>query len=138
MPRKPKDIVPIMLRIREHLRRRLESEAKKRAYSLNYEIARRLEDSFERGDVYTIGGIAHDIGTNWAGGWAAALHKITAQNELRKATETLMDRIAPLLDCADAPERVAAEKAIEQVRLAINAIDTDTANAIRSVTTSGG
>lgn len=134
MPRKPKDIVPIMLRIREHLRRRLESEAKKRAYSLNYEITRRLEDSFERGDLYTIGGIAHDMGTNWARGWGPALHKITVQNDLRNATETLIEQITPLVDRADAPERAAAEKAIEQVRLAINTIDTETANAIRSVT----
>ena len=94
MPRKPKDIVPIMLRIREHLRRRLESEAKKRAYSLNYEITRRLEDSFERGDLYTIGGIAHDMGTNWARGWGPALHKITVQNDLRNATETLIEQIS--------------------------------------------
>jgi hypothetical protein len=47
MAKKPDDIVPIMLRIREDLRKRLEREAKKRPRpSLNAEIADRLEQSF--------------------------------------------------------------------------------------------
>jgi hypothetical protein len=47
MAKKPDEIVPIMLRIREDLRKRLEREAKKRPRpSLNAEIADRLEQSF--------------------------------------------------------------------------------------------
>jgi HicB family len=47
MARKATEIVPIMLRIREDLRRRLEREAKRHRISLNMEMRMRLEDSFE-------------------------------------------------------------------------------------------
>jgi hypothetical protein len=47
MARKPKEIVGLTLRVREDLRRRLEREAKKYGMSLNAQIERRLEDSFE-------------------------------------------------------------------------------------------
>jgi hypothetical protein len=75
--------------------------------------------------------------TNWARGWGPALHKITVQNNLRNATETLIKQITPLLDRTDAAERAEAEKAIEAVRLVINTIDTEAAVALRSVTTPG-
>ncbi len=47
MARKPTDIVAVTLRIREDLRRRLEREAKRDRTSLNAEMERRLEDSFD-------------------------------------------------------------------------------------------
>jgi hypothetical protein len=46
--KKPTDIVPTMLRIREELRKRIEREAKKRDHSLNAEMVDRLERSFAR------------------------------------------------------------------------------------------
>ena len=46
MTKKPTEIVPTMLRIREDLRKRLEREAKKRDHSLNAEMVERLEASF--------------------------------------------------------------------------------------------
>src|SRR5215831_16076873 len=46
-PRKPKKVVGVTLRIREELRRRIESGAKKNDVSLNAEIERRLQSSFE-------------------------------------------------------------------------------------------
>jgi hypothetical protein len=56
--RKPTDIVSPNLRIREELRRRLEQEAKRRAVSLNAEMARRLEHSFELDAMRSLDGIA--------------------------------------------------------------------------------
>ena len=44
---KPTDIVAVKVRMREALRQLLESEAKRRDISLNKEIERRLEKSFE-------------------------------------------------------------------------------------------
>jgi hypothetical protein len=46
MAKKPTEIVPTMLRMREDLRKRLEREAKKRDHSLNAEMVERLEASF--------------------------------------------------------------------------------------------
>jgi hypothetical protein len=46
-PRKPKEVVGVTLRIREELRRRIEFSAKKNDVSLNAEIERRLQSSFE-------------------------------------------------------------------------------------------
>ena len=47
--RKKTATVQLKLRIREELRRKLEREAKGRKASLNSEMARRLESSFESG-----------------------------------------------------------------------------------------
>jgi hypothetical protein len=47
--RKKTDTVQLKLRIREELRRKLEQAAKGRDASLNNEMARRLDDSFESG-----------------------------------------------------------------------------------------
>jgi hypothetical protein len=46
--RKPSDIIGLKLRFREELRRQIEKSAKKRDLSLNSEIVRRLEQSFDR------------------------------------------------------------------------------------------
>jgi hypothetical protein len=50
MARKPTDTVPLMLRLPENLRRRIEHSAKKQQRSLNAEIIHRLEESFTRQD----------------------------------------------------------------------------------------
>ena len=47
MARKPTETVGLTLRIREELRRKLEREADRREVSLNREITRRLENSFQ-------------------------------------------------------------------------------------------
>jgi hypothetical protein len=47
MAKKPGEIVAVKVRMREWLRRELEAEAKKRETSLNKEIERRLEKSFQ-------------------------------------------------------------------------------------------
>jgi hypothetical protein len=50
MARKPTEIVPLMLRLRESLRHRLEQTAKQADRSMNAEIVDRLEKSFSRDD----------------------------------------------------------------------------------------
>jgi hypothetical protein len=50
MGRKATDLVQLTLRLREDLRRRIEREAKKDDLSLNNEIVRRLERSFDYDD----------------------------------------------------------------------------------------
>jgi len=51
MPRKPTEIVPLMLRLRESLRHRLEQAAKHNDVSMNAEIIDRLEKSFSSEDM---------------------------------------------------------------------------------------
>ena len=46
MARKPADLVPLMLRLSEDLRHRIEREANRNQRSLNAEVVRRLEQSF--------------------------------------------------------------------------------------------
>jgi Arc-like DNA binding dprotein len=50
VPRKSQELRPVMTRIPEALRRRLEREAEQNRRSMNAEIIRRLEDSFRRQD----------------------------------------------------------------------------------------
>ena len=50
MARKPSESVQLKLRFSERLRMRIEQAAKKNDQSLNSEIVRRLEQSFERDD----------------------------------------------------------------------------------------
>jgi 16S rRNA C967 or C1407 C5-methylase (RsmB/RsmF family) len=52
--RKKTDIVPLMLRLREELRGRLESAAKNQERSLNSEIVARLEESFRRSELASL------------------------------------------------------------------------------------
>lgn len=54
MPRKPADVAHINFRICEHLRRKLEAEAKRHKVSLNAEMHTRLEQSFEAAPVAQI------------------------------------------------------------------------------------
>jgi hypothetical protein len=58
MSRKPIDIAHVNLRIRESLRKKLAAEAKKHGFSLNGEINKRLEESFEREGLQSIAEIA--------------------------------------------------------------------------------
>jgi uncharacterized phage protein gp47/JayE len=65
MPRSPRKssaaIVQAGLRIREGLRFRLQQEAKRRAVSLNAEMARRLENSFDQDARRSLDTIAADL-----------------------------------------------------------------------------
>jgi hypothetical protein len=66
LPRKPADVAHINFRIREHLRRKIETAAKRHQVSLNSEMHARLEASFDdqtRNDFATI---AQDISLRMA------------------------------------------------------------------------
>jgi hypothetical protein len=67
MPRKrrPHDIVNPNLRIREDLRMRIETEAKKNGTSINKEMNRRLFESFDRKPLLTISEIAVKMESAW-------------------------------------------------------------------------
>jgi HicB family len=86
MARKATDIVPIMLRIREDLRRRLEREATRHKVSLNREMQMRLEDSFEIDARRSNESVAADLETN-----ALRLGALVARMEL---SEQLAEKLA--------------------------------------------
>jgi hypothetical protein len=69
LPRKPVDIAHVNLRIREHLRKRLEAAAKRNRISLNGEVMQRLEASFEEKpqvDIVTINQVIGELEKAWA------------------------------------------------------------------------
>ncbi len=63
---KPGDIVQPNLQIREELRQRLEREARKNQLSLNKEMIRRLEASFEADAMKSIEQIAAELQKSWS------------------------------------------------------------------------
>jgi hypothetical protein len=73
MARKPTEVVAVTLRIREDLRRRLERAAKKDGISLNAEMERRLEDSFDLTNTASL------IRVLVGGGWTAELLGVIAK-----------------------------------------------------------
>jgi hypothetical protein len=74
MARKPSEIVAVTLRIREDLRRRLEREAKRGRTSLNAEMERRLEDSFEMANMASL--IRVLVGGGFTADLLAAIAKV--------------------------------------------------------------
>jgi hypothetical protein len=68
-PRKPTDVAHVNLRIRENLRRRLETEAKHHRVSLNSEMLARLEASFEATDLATTAQRLRQIVTQLETAW---------------------------------------------------------------------
>jgi len=58
---KPSDIVSPNLRIRNALRQQLEIEARKNQTTLNGEMARRLQQSFDAGAMQTIQDLADKL-----------------------------------------------------------------------------
>jgi hypothetical protein len=65
LPRKPADVAHINFRIREHLRRKLETEAKRHQVSLNSEMHSRLEASFEAETTRYLEMLASKIEAAW-------------------------------------------------------------------------
>lgn len=117
MARKPSDIVAPNLRIREDLRRRLETAAKKRGVSLNYEMTSRLTASFDREDLFKLDRITSGMEIQWAR-WDAALFDKEQCGDLVRAAEALLAALKK-----PAPDHAAVEKATAQVETAITAID---------------
>jgi hypothetical protein len=90
--RKPSDVVQLKIRLREHQRRRLEREAKRRGVSLSYEMTSRIERSFEQENVRGIDVIRADMETAWAR-YGDAMHRLNMQGDLVQAVETLLARL---------------------------------------------
>jgi hypothetical protein len=63
---KPSDVVSPNLRIKEGLRRRLAREAERNQTTLNKEMARRLEQSFDVAPMRSLEQVATDITKSWA------------------------------------------------------------------------
>jgi Arc-like DNA binding domain len=88
LPRKPVDIAHVNLRIREHLRKRLEAAAKRNRISLNGEIMQRLEASFEEKpqvDIVTINQVIAELENAWA--------RLTATREVLALVDLLTTKI---------------------------------------------
>jgi hypothetical protein len=92
MARKPSEIVPTSLRIRESLRLRVEQAAAKRQVSFNYELTSRVQESFDRESQYEIGSLAEhlDNSVNRLGVW---MHELNKQGDLIRAAKELIQRI---------------------------------------------
>ncbi len=116
MPRKPTETVQVNLRIKESERRRLEGVAKKKGVSLNYEMTRRLTESFEREDKFKLQQITSDIAIEWAR-WSDALFDKEQSGDLVRAAEVLVALLAQ-----SAPDREVVEEAAAQVQKTIKAI----------------
>jgi hypothetical protein len=117
MARKPSDIVQYKLRIREETRRRLEQVAKKRGVSVNYEMASRIERSFEAEALRTIDRVASDIEIHWAR-FGEALFQLDLQGALVRASEALVAQLSQTHD-SDAIAKAGADvlKAIATIKL---------------------
>lgn len=89
MPREPTDIVEPKLRIRESLRAKLEVEAARQQTSLNAEMVRRLEDSFDDKPRANLATATRDFATS-----AQDLRQIATRIETGwerlEATQTLL------------------------------------------------
>jgi len=76
MAKKDLELRPVMTRIPEGLRRRLEREAKWHRRSMNAEIIHRLQESFDLPDHAAA--IADDINSELSSGFSAAMERTGA------------------------------------------------------------
>jgi hypothetical protein len=129
MPRKESAILTYKLRIREVLRRRIERAAKKRKVSLNYEMATRLERSFDEEQVVNIDATARLLEVTVAR-LSAPIHELNKQGDLLRAAETLVQQI----ENTERDEK-AITKAVEKVKQAIKVIELEAAQLARKMHT---
>jgi predicted transcriptional regulator len=80
------------IRIRDALRRRLETAAKKRDHSINAEMVARIEESFERGDLLKLEKITAGLETAY-GRFARELRDRQQTQELMNAAEALVRQV---------------------------------------------
>jgi hypothetical protein len=133
MPRKQSAVLDYKLRIKESLRRKIEASAKQRGVSLNYEMARRLEQSFVQGPLdeaaFKIHMMSQDMETRWAQ-FGEFFHKIAGQNGLGSAAEALavaVEALPPECQSEDVRAAVAA------LRTRLTVMDHERAIALRKV-----
>jgi hypothetical protein len=129
MPRKPSALLQYKLRIREGLRRQIETAAKKRGVSLNYEMTFRLEDSFRQERLRELDTVGQDMINTWAR-YGSAVHELNKQGDLIRAVEALLKLPAD----ADPADR---EDATANVRRVIAFIEKEAAQLPRRMRTTG-
>jgi hypothetical protein len=130
MARKPTEIVPTSLRIRESLRRRVEQAAAQRAVSFNYELTSRVQDSFDREDERALAAIVRDL-SQIEERIGKRQHALEMQGDLIRASENLI-----AANKQQDPEAIAA--AVIRVEEVIKMIDADAVLALRRARTTGG
>jgi hypothetical protein len=131
MPRKPSAILDYKLRIRESLRRKIEQAAKKGQVSMNYEMASRLERSFEQDALRSIDEIRGDLDVIRAR-VGEAVHDLNLQGDLVRAVEALIEQL-PTTVLDDPSGRVG--EAVAGVQRALKMIDMAAARAVRRMHT---
>lgn len=104
MPRKQSAILDYKLRIRESLRRRIEVAAKRRNVSLNFEMASRLERSFDQESQRSMDETAEHLKTVLER-FAMAHHEANMLGDLVRATEALIEIIQTGKDTTEAVAR---------------------------------
>lgn len=133
MARKPTDIVQPNLRIRESLRRDLESAAKKNGVSINREMSDRLYLSFDAEARRSNAAIAEDMKNTWAR-YGDAFHELNKQGDLVRATEALIKQI----EQSDAANSKAIKAAVEKAKTVLKMIEVEAAMLVRRAHTTGG
>lgn len=86
--RKPTDTVQVNLRMKEHLRRRLEAAAKSQQVSLNYEMISRLARSLDSESELRLYQIAQDIEQHWVS-FGERFLRLTLEDDLVASVESL-------------------------------------------------
>ncbi|MGO9049395.1 MAG: hypothetical protein ACLP19_27140 [Xanthobacteraceae bacterium] len=127
MTRKPTEIVPTSLRIRESLRRRVEQAAAQRGVSFNYELTSRVQDTFDREAQRTLEDVAVTFSQLEARA-AAREHALDLQGDLIRAAEALVA-------ANDQQDSKAITAATAQVKGVLKLIDQEAALAQRRART---
>ena len=127
MPRKQSAILDYKLRIRESLRRRIEVAAKRRNVSLNFEMASRLERSFDQESQRSMDETAEHLKTVLER-FAMAHHEANMLGDLVRATEALIEIIQTGKDTTEA---------VARARQVIQMIDREATLGVRRMHTTG-
>lgn len=127
MPRKQSAILDYKLRIRESLRRRIEVAAKRRNVSLNFEMASRLERSFDQESQRSMDETAEHLKTVLER-FAMAHHEANMLGDLVRATEALIEMIQTGKDTTEA---------VARARQVIQMIDREATLGVRRMHTTG-
>jgi len=122
------------VRIKEDLRRRLERAAKQNHVPLNGEIVARLEQTFEQTILLDLNQVAENV-HRYMHPLIEGGGDLKRENALIEAAKGLIGRIEPLLAARviGGPEAEAMRRAIEQVYLAIKAIEIEAVQRARRV-----
>jgi len=104
MPRKESAVLDYKLRIRESLRRRIAVAAERRGVSLNFEMASRLERSFDRESQRSMDETAEHLKVVQVQ-ITMAHHEANMLGDLVRATEALIETVQAGKDTAEAVAR---------------------------------